>query len=84
MTAKTPKASPSSTADYEHTRTGTSPAALKAAFQDNLNYVVGRPLDISTAEDRYQAIALSLRDRIMQHWVKQVQRWNSPDLRQVS
>ena len=84
MTEKTPKASPSPSADHEHTRTGTSPAAIKAAFQDNLNYVVGRPLDISTAEDRYQAIALSVRDRIMQRWVKQVERWNSPDLRQVS
>ncbi len=73
-----------SAADHEHTRTGTSPAALKAAFQDNLNYVVGRPLDISTADDRYQAIALSVRDRIMQRWVKQVERWNSPDVRQVS
>ncbi len=84
MIEKTPKASPTLSADHEHTRTGTSPAALKAAFQDNLNYVVGRPLDISTAEDRYQAIALSVRDRIMQRWVKQVEQWNSPDLRQVS
>jgi starch phosphorylase len=84
MTEKTPKASPSPSADHEHTRTGTSPAAIKAAFQDNLNYVVGRPLDISSAEDRYQAIALSVRDRIMQRWVNQVERWNSPDLRQVS
>ncbi len=84
MTAKIPRASSVTSADHEHTRTGTSPAALKAAFQDNLNYAVGRPLDISTPEDRYQAIALSVRDRIMQRWVKQVQRWNSPDLRQVS
>jgi starch phosphorylase len=84
MTAKITKASPSPSADHEHTRTGISPAAIKAAFQDNLNYVVGRPLDISTAEDRYQAIALSVRDRIIQRWVKQVERWNRPDLRQVS
>ena len=53
MTEKTPKASPSPSAvDHEHSRTGTSPAALKAAFLDNLNYVVGRPLDLSSAEDR--------------------------------
>jgi glycogen phosphorylase len=70
--------------DHEHVRTGTSPAALKAAFQDNLNYVLGRPLDISTAEDRYQAIAQSVRDRIMQRWIKQVDQWNVPDVRQVS
>ena len=85
MTEKTPKASLSPSAvDHEHTRTGTSPAALKAAFLDNLNYVVGRPLDLSSAEDRYQAIALSVRDRIMQRWIKEVERWNELDVRQVS
>ena len=82
MTEKIPIESP--TAGHEHVRTGTSPAAIKAAFQDNLNYVVGRPLDVSTAEDRYQAIALSVRDRIMQRWLKQVEQWNNPALRQVA
>jgi len=82
---------PGKTLDYapsvetpEHTRTGAKPATLRAAFQDNLNYAVGRPLDISTAEDRYQAIALSVRDRVMQRWVRQVEAWNRPDVRQVS
>lgn len=84
MTENPPKASPLPSVDHEHTRTGISPAALKAAFQDNLNYVVGRPLDLSSAEDRYQAIALSVRDRIMQRWIKEVERWNAPGVRQVS
>ena len=70
--------------EHQYVRTGTSPALLKAAFQDNLNYVVGRPLDISTTEDHYQAIALTVRDRIMQRWVKQVEAWNVADVRQVS
>lgn len=65
MTNKITEDSPPPAINHEHTRTGISPAAIKAAFQDNLNYVVGRPLDISTIEDRYQAIALSVRDRIM-------------------
>jgi starch phosphorylase len=81
---KTTQASPTPATDHEHTRIGTSPAALKASFQNNLNYVVGRPLEISTAEDRYQAIALSVRDRIMQRWIKEVERWNEPNVRQVS
>jgi len=85
MTEKTPKASQSPSAvDHEHTRTGTSPSAFKAAFLDNLHYVVGRPLELSSDEDRYQAIALSARDRIMQRWIKEVERWNDPDVRQVS
>jgi starch phosphorylase len=82
MTAKITKASPST--EHEHIRTGISPAALKAAFLDNLNYVLGRPLGISTAEDHYQAIALTVRDRIMKRWIKRVEQWNVPDIRQVS
>ncbi|QFY41298.1 glycogen/starch/alpha-glucan phosphorylase [Candidatus Methylospira mobilis] len=84
MTVKTPNDNPLPQAEHEHVRTGTSPRALKAAFQDNLNLVVGRPLEISTAEDRYHAVALSVRDRIMQRWIKQVERWNGANLRQVS
>ena len=84
MTENIPKAVPSSSAVDAHVRTGISPRALKAAFQDNLNYVLGRPLDISTAEDHYQAIALTVRDRIMQRWIKQVDLWNVPNIRQVS
>ena len=88
MTEKIPEASPFSVTEIkkedEHVRTGNSPAALKAAFQDNLKYVLGRPLDISTAEDRYQAIALSVRDRIMQRWIKRIDQWNVPDVRQIS
>jgi starch phosphorylase len=82
MTKKIPETSPSPVT--EHIRTGISSIALKAAFQDNLNYVLGRPLDISTAEDRYQAIALTVRDRIMKRWIKQVEKWNIPDVRQIS
>lgn len=70
--------------EYKYVRTGISPVLLKAAFQDNLNYALGRPLDISTTEDRYQAIALTVRDRIMQRWIKQVEHWNVANVRQVS
>jgi hypothetical protein len=49
----------------EHTRTGLSPETLKAAFQDNLNSVIGRPLDLAAPEQRYEALAQTVRDRIM-------------------
>jgi len=84
MTTDKPAKTSASKETAEHTRTGMRPDTLKAAFQDNLNYAVGRPLDISAAEDRYQAIALSVRDRVMQRWVKQVEAWNRPNVRQVS
>jgi hypothetical protein len=32
----------------EHIRTGLRPETLRAAFLDNLNFVVGRPLELAT------------------------------------
>ncbi|QJD28979.1 glycogen/starch/alpha-glucan phosphorylase [Methylococcus geothermalis] len=68
----------------EHTRTGMSPAILKAAIVDNLNFAVGRPLETAVPEDWYQAIALSVRDRVMQRWIRQYGKRNAPDVRQVA
>ena len=42
----------------EHTRTGMSPETLAAAFKDNLNYVLGRPLELASASSATQALAL--------------------------
>ncbi|MFZ0710863.1 MAG: hypothetical protein WAM53_12550, partial [Terrimicrobiaceae bacterium] len=68
----------------EHTRTGLHHETLKAAFQDNLNYVIGRPLHLATPEQRYEALAQTVRDRIMQRWVKQMTSWNRPETRNVA
>ena len=87
MTTRTPEpmAEPRGTSGaFEHTRTGMRPATLKAAFQHNLNYEVGRPLDIATAEEQYQALALSVRDRVMQRRVNQIERGERPDVREVA
>jgi starch phosphorylase len=45
---------------------------LKAALQDNLNYVIGRPLHLAAREQRYEALAQTVRDRVMQRWVKRM------------
>jgi glycogen phosphorylase len=71
-------------APTEHTRTGLHPETLKAAFLDNLNYVIGRPLQPSAPEQRYEALAQTVRDRIMQRWVKQMSSWNRPETRNVA
>jgi starch phosphorylase len=49
-----------------------------------LNFVVGRPLDLATPEQRYEALAMSVRDRIMRRWVEQMDRWNRPETRDVA
>ena len=49
-------------------RTGLSAEALAKAFQHNLFYVLGHFLDTVTPIDRYQALALSVRDWLLHRW----------------
>ena len=51
-------------------RTGLSAGALKRAFQDNLFYSLGRFVDVATPNDRYLALALTVRDRLLERWVR--------------
>ncbi|MCA9619842.1 MAG: glycogen/starch/alpha-glucan phosphorylase [Myxococcales bacterium] len=50
-------------------RTSTDPRSLRRAFFDHLTFTRGHPLRSATAYDRYVALALSVRDRLMQRWV---------------
>ncbi|MDD2767316.1 MAG: glycogen/starch/alpha-glucan phosphorylase [Methylococcus sp.] len=67
-----------------HIRVGLTPAILRAAIVDNLNYAVGRPWETATPEDWYEAVAASVRDRLMLRWVRKYEKRNAPDARQVS
>jgi len=53
----------------EPVRTGTSVAALKKAFFDNLYYIQGRFPEVATANDNYQALAYTIRDRLLHLWI---------------
>jgi starch phosphorylase len=67
----------------EHTRTGLSVEAIRQAFLDNLFYVQGRYLEVATANDIYQALAYTLRDRMLQRWVSTVRTYQHADCRTV-
>ena len=56
--------------DDERTRTGLSRDALKRAFLDNLFYIQGRSLEVATDNNRYQAAAYTVRDRLLERWIK--------------
>ena len=75
---------PAPVQQFEHTRTGTSVEILKTAILDNLSYVVGRSLELATREQLYEALAQSVRDRIMQSWVRQMTLQNRPETRDVA
>ena len=59
--------------DREHTRTGLSKEALRNAYIDNLFYVQGRFREVATANDMYMAAAYTVRDRLLERWLKTAQ-----------
>src|SRR5881396_951420 len=60
-------------AGREDIRTGLSPAALAQAVADNLHYVQARVPEIATRNDWYMALACTVRDRLLDRWIKTVQ-----------
>ena len=53
----------------EPVRIGTGTAALKKAFVDNLYYIQGRFPEVATANDNYQTLAYTIRDRLLHLWM---------------
>ncbi len=83
-TAQTPQSEPPvPAAPRERTRTGMSQEALKQAFIDNLFYVQGRFRDVATPNDLYMAAAYTVRDRLLERWLKCAQRYKDTAARTV-
>jgi glycogen phosphorylase len=53
----------------EDDRTGLSQETLKRAFLDNLFYVQGKFPRLASMNDYYMALAYTVRDRLLQHWL---------------
>jgi glycogen phosphorylase len=61
--------SKSLTIKVEDDRTGLSTETIKRAILDNLFYVQGKFPTIATTHDYYMALAYTVRDRLLQHWI---------------
>src|SRR5262245_2285070 len=61
---------PSSRIRVEDDRTGMHPVVLRRAFTDHIQFSRSRDLQDATAFDRYVALALSARDRLVERWAK--------------
>ena len=57
--------------------------AWKQAFQKNLFYVLGRFPATATANDKYLALAFSVRDRLLDRWVKTAETYYRKKVRTV-
>ncbi len=57
----------------ENIRIGTSVTAIKQAILDNLYYVQGRLPVLATRNDWFMAVAFTVRDRIINHFIRSLQ-----------
>jgi starch phosphorylase len=85
--AKTKKASQSRSAELPavaDTRCGTTAADLKQSFLDNLLCALGRMPTMATSHDRYAALALTVRDRLLKQSVRTLENYAERDARVVA
>jgi starch phosphorylase len=83
MTKPTPP-DPAGTAAVSSIRHGMSVADLKQSFIDNLVCALGRGPTLATRHDRYVALALTVRDRVLDRDVQTTQAMVRPDSRIVA
>src|SRR4051794_14301565 len=69
MSSPPPPPGPAPTDRIDDVRTGLSVQAFKRAFLDNLAYVQGRFPRVASRHDHYMALAFTVRDRLLRHWL---------------
>jgi len=67
----------------EHTRTGTTVELLKRAIMDNRFALLGRPFDAATPHDHYVALAYTVRDRLLERFMRSARRYKETQARTV-
>jgi glycogen phosphorylase len=68
MTSLPPDPAPSARIHVEDDRTGMHPVVLRRAFTDHVQFSRSRDVDHATSFDRFVALALAVRDRLVQRW----------------
>jgi starch phosphorylase len=64
-------------------RAGASPESLRQAFIDHVEFTRGKNFDSAGTWDRYTALALTVRDRLAQSWVKTARRYYEHDVKRA-
>ncbi len=67
-----------------HSRSETSKEAIQKSFAAHLAYSGGRDIEHAGSEDLYQALALSVRDRLMTQWIKTQNTYEKTGAKQVN
>ncbi len=66
---------------HEDIRTGTSAVALKQGILDNLWYVQGTIPELATQNDWYMAAACTVRDRMIEHFIRWMKELRRPEVK---
>ena len=69
---------------YQDIRTGNSTDMLKQAILDNLNYVQGKIPELATKNDWYMAVAYTVRDRLIEHFIRALNQLPTPKVKIAS
>jgi starch phosphorylase len=72
------------TPPLEDVRTALSPDALARALVDNLFYIRGKAPEFATQNDWYMALAYTVRDRLLERWVRTIRTIMLKDVKIVS
>lgn len=67
----------------EDDRTGISIETLKRAFADNLFYIQGKYASIATPNDYYMALAYTVRDRLLNRWLRTLKTYEEQNVKSV-
>ena len=65
-------------------RTGYSVHEIREAFLNNMIYVLGKHCRTATRNDRYLALAYTVRDRMLERWMRSIELYFNTDVRVVS
>ncbi|HEY2713198.1 MAG TPA: hypothetical protein VGI60_11840 [Chthoniobacterales bacterium] len=65
-------------------RTGLTSAEIKQAFRDNLRCALARSERAATKHDLYFALALTVRDRVLEHTVESLESYGGAKGRRVA
>jgi len=65
-------------------RTGFGVEEIRQAFLNNLFYVQAKNCRTATLNDRYLALAYTVRDRMLERWMKSIETYFTGDVRVVS
>jgi glycogen phosphorylase len=66
------------------TRTGNTAAAIRQAVLDNLYYVQGRVPQLASRNDWYTAVACTVRDRMLDRFIRSLQRMADPKVKMAA